>query len=58
VAKFCYLGDILSVDGDADAAVEVRILIGWINSSSWYHCLSIWYIIEYGRETVQQLCAK
>jgi len=22
--KFCYLGDILSVDGDADAAVEAR----------------------------------
>jgi len=27
--KFCYLGDILSVDGDADAAVENRIRIGW-----------------------------
>ena len=27
--KFCYLGDILSVDGDADAAVEARIRIGW-----------------------------
>jgi len=25
--KFCYLGDILSVDGDADAAVEARIHI-------------------------------
>jgi len=25
VDKFCYLGDMLSVDGDADAAVEVRI---------------------------------
>jgi len=25
VDKFCYLGDILSVDGDADAAVETRI---------------------------------
>jgi len=23
--KFCYLGDILSVDGDADAAVKTRI---------------------------------
>jgi len=23
--KFCYLGDMLSVDGDADAAVEARI---------------------------------
>jgi len=25
VDKFCYLGDTLSVDGDADAAVETRI---------------------------------
>jgi len=28
VDKF-YLGDMLSVDGDADAAVETRIWIGW-----------------------------
>ena len=27
--EFCYLGDMLSVDGDADAAVEARIRIGW-----------------------------
>jgi len=27
--KFCYLGDMLSVDGDADAAMEARIRIGW-----------------------------
>jgi len=26
--KFCYLGDMLSVNGDADAAVETRIRIG------------------------------
>jgi len=25
--KFCYLGDMLSVDGDADAAVDTRIRI-------------------------------
>ena len=25
----CYLGDMLSVDGDADAAVETKIRIGW-----------------------------
>jgi len=30
VDKFCYLGDMWSVDGDADAAVENRIRIGWI----------------------------
>jgi len=29
VDKFCYLGDMLSVDGNADAAVETRIRIGW-----------------------------
>ena len=29
VDKFCYLGDMLSVDGDADAAMETRIQIGW-----------------------------
>jgi len=29
VDKFCYLGDMLSVDGDADATVEARIRIGW-----------------------------
>ena len=28
VDKFCYLGDMLSVDGDANAAVEIRIGIG------------------------------
>ena len=42
VDKFCYLGDMLSVDGDADAAVEVRIRVGWnISSGSWCHCLPI-----------------
>ena len=25
VDKFCYIGDMLSVDGDVDAAVETRI---------------------------------
>ena len=29
--KFCYLGDMLSVDKDSDAAVEARIRIGWNN---------------------------
>jgi len=29
VDKFCYLGDMLSVDGDADAVLEARIRIGW-----------------------------
>ena len=29
VHKFCYLDDMLSVDGDADVAVEARIRTGW-----------------------------
>ena len=29
VDKCCYLHDTLSVDGEADAAVETRIQIGW-----------------------------
>jgi len=29
VDKFCYLGDMLSVDRDGDAAVEARIRIEW-----------------------------
>jgi len=29
VDKFCYLGDMLSVDEDAIAVVEARIRIGW-----------------------------
>jgi len=29
VENFCYLGDMLSVDGDADTSVEARIRIGW-----------------------------
>jgi len=29
VDKFCYFGDMLSVEGDADGAVEARIQVGW-----------------------------
>ena len=29
VDRFCCLGDMLSVDGDADAAVEAGIMVGW-----------------------------
>jgi len=29
VDKFCYLGDMMSVDGDADAAVQARIRTEW-----------------------------
>jgi len=29
VDKFCYLGDMLSVDGEVDAAGEIRIRTEW-----------------------------
>ena len=29
VDKFCYLDEMLSVDGDADAAMETRLQIRW-----------------------------
>jgi len=32
VDKFCYSGDMLSVGGDGDAALETRIRIGWNKS--------------------------
>ena len=43
VDKFCYLGDMLSVEGDADAAVEARVQIGWnkFKQLVGYHCLPI-----------------
>jgi len=27
--NFCYLGDMISADGDTDAAMEARIRIAW-----------------------------
>ena len=43
VDKFCCLGDMLSVDGDPDAAVESspEFELDGINFGRWYHCLPI-----------------
>ena len=41
VDKFCYLGDMLSVDGDADAAEEAEFELDGINSGSLHYCL-VW----------------
>ena len=41
VDKFCYLGDMLSLDGDADAAVRPELELVGISSGSWCHCLTI-----------------
>jgi len=51
VIKFCYLGDMLSVDGDADAAVN-RIRIRWNKFRQ------LVLLLESESEIVQQLCAK
>jgi len=59
VDKFCYLGDMLSVDGDADTAVEARIQTGW---NKLRHLVLLFInmdiIIDSEREIIQQLCAK
>jgi len=55
VEKLCYLDDMLSVDGDADAAAETRIRIGWNKFRHLVHCS---YITDSEREIVQQLCVK
>jgi len=39
VDKFCYLGDMLSADGDADAAVRPEFELVGISLGSWYHCV-------------------
>jgi len=54
VDKFCYLGDMLSEDGDADAAVETRIRIGW---NKFRQLVSLLTNKDSEREIVQQLCA-
>ena len=41
VDKFCYLGDMLSVDGDADVLWRPELELVGISSGSWYHCLPI-----------------
>jgi len=55
VDKFCYFDDMLSVDRDADAAVETRIWIGW-NELVPLVTDKDMSLIE--RDIVQQLCVK
>jgi len=56
--KFCYLGDMLSVDGDGDAAVETRIQTGWNKFRQLVPVLTNEDISLTVRGIVQQLCAK
>jgi len=41
VDKFCYLGDMLSVDEMLMQLWRAEFEFDGINSGSWYHCLSI-----------------
>ena len=58
VDKFCYLGDMLSVDGDANAAVETRIRIGWNKFRQLVPLLTNKDVSLIERKVVQQLCVQ
>ena len=58
VDKFCYSGDMLSVDGDADEAAEARIRIGWNTFRQLVPLLTNNDILLIVRVRLQQLCAK
>ena len=47
VNEFCCLGDMLSVDGDADAAVTARIHSNWFKFSSFGSSFSLLNIFPY-----------
>ena len=53
VDKFCYLGDMLSVEGDADAAVEERIRVGWNKFRQLVPLLTNKHVSLIRREAVQ-----
>jgi len=55
VDKFCYLGDMLSVDRDADASEETRIQIA---CNKFWQLVPLLTLIDSEREILQQLCAK
>ena len=52
VDKFCYLGDMLSGDGDPDAAVEARIRIGWNKFRQVVPLLTSKDVFDYDRKVV------
>ena len=58
VDKFCYLGDMLSVDGDADAAVEATIRIGWNKFRQLVPLLTNRYISLIRRERLYSSCVR
>jgi len=56
VDMFCYLGDMLSIHGDAHAAVKTRIQTGWNKFRQMVQLLTNKDI--YTKRILQQLCAK
>ena len=48
----------MSVDGDADAAVDARIRIGWNKLRQLVPLLTNKDVSDYERKVVQQLCEK
>jgi len=54
----CYVGDMLSVDGDADAAVKTRIQIGWNKFKQLVPLLTNKYISLIVRGTLYSSCVR
>ena len=55
VDKFCYLGDMLRVDGDADAAMEARIRIGW---NKFRQLVPLYHVSLIMRERLYSSCVR
>jgi len=58
VDKIWYLADMLSVDGDADAAVEARIRIGWNKFRQLVPLLTNWDISLIRRGRLYSSCVR
>jgi len=58
VDQFCYLGDMLSVNGDADAAVEARNRIGWSKFRQLVPLLTNWNISLIRRGRLYSSCVR
>jgi len=58
VDTFCYLGDILSVDGDAYATVEARIRTGWNNFRQLVSLLTTMDVSLIVRERLYSSCVR
>ena len=56
VDTFCYLGDVLSVDGDVDAAVEARVHKDWNKFRQFVPVLTNEYVSFILRGTLYRRC--